>query len=363
MNARELLTQAQIDRSEQTRLAEEFERGNGRTITQFQPTANTADGVVGKTANGGQLTVFNGAQNFDPSLGESYQLQITSGRASLVANSKAQETTLDTTIVNAIVATRSPTTDDPGQRGQLWLNVNQPVEGGIRVAETWAFVSQLGAWHRISGDSIGNISSGEVYPVAVYEVSDDTSLWPVNQTSIVRPISILASPSAAINLGNLIQIASPNYFYVRFGAKFAGIPDDAAISAIDVNLVNSLDNNREMAAIIAIEDNTPDIAGVSTTGTMVDAFLTGPNITTSGTTGISLTRQPGATSYQEILDSGRLSFPVPAFAANVGTTKAFRYRSFPVGLTGAQLKRLIVQIRSTGAVTNAAFISCSVSIY
>lgn len=152
MNARELLAQSQINRPEQTRLAEEAELLALRPV-QFTPTANTADGVVGKTTNGGQLTVFNGAQNFDPTLSESYQLNLSPGRATLVANSKAEPTTEQSSIVNAIVATASPTAEDPGQRDQLWLNVNQDVTDGIRLAEAWVFVQQLGAWHLISGQS------------------------------------------------------------------------------------------------------------------------------------------------------------------------------------------------------------------
>lgn len=154
MNARELLATALIDQPERLQLTEEFERQTP-PAPQFSPTQNTAEGVVGTTSNGGTLTVANGAQGFTPLLNQSYQLNLSQGQASLVANSKPQQTTQDASIVNAIVATRAPTTNDPGQRDQLWFNVNQPLEGSIRIVETWAFISQLGQWHRISGGGGG----------------------------------------------------------------------------------------------------------------------------------------------------------------------------------------------------------------
>ena len=172
VSARELLAQAQIQRPEMNRLAEAAERATGNQVVQFQPTANTRDGVVGATSNGGKLTVFNGAQNFTPETqGQSYQLQLSSSRATLVANSRPQETTGQANNIQPIIATRPPTAEDAGQRGQLWLEIGPPILSQQQVA-AWIYVAELGAYARLGGGGAEEINGyidppiqGTAYPI------------------------------------------------------------------------------------------------------------------------------------------------------------------------------------------------------
>ncbi len=213
-----------------------------------------------------------------------------------------------------------------------------------------------GTWVEVTSSGGGSlVSTGSVSPSAAYVVDTDTDDWPNSQANIVDTQSALIAPYFAA----ILNITSPNYYYFKW--DFASVPDTAAVSVIEISIVNSLGAGREMAAIAAIE-TAPVANGVSTAGTTLDQWIMAPETTLSGSTGASLARAPGSTTYEEILDAGRGEFPVPGSSTGPGTVKTF-LRRIDVAITGAALKNFVLQLRSTSSTNpNAAFISCAASV-
>ena len=209
-SARDILRQAQLDRPESASLAEESDRAASAQVLEATPKANTADGVIVSTTNGGELTVFNGAQGVTPELnGQSYQVQLSGGSARLVVNSKAATVGSTTQQPTDIVATRPPAATDAGQPGQLWLDISPEPSGGVPYAIAYAYIRQLGAYALISAAATA-IQSGNGPPSTEftgtpadqnrYYDRDVNRYWTYN-TDTWKPdsfLSLLATPAATV---------------------------------------------------------------------------------------------------------------------------------------------------------------------
>lgn len=149
-SALELIRAAQIERPDATALAEARERQTPPS-TQIKVVSVGANGITGTTTNGGELTVFSGAQNFTPRAGDILPVNFTAGVARAIDNSRPETTVAPSPPSIPIVNTRAPTTDDGTTPYQLWYDISPGVVGSDRLAELWALLPQLGAWHKISG--------------------------------------------------------------------------------------------------------------------------------------------------------------------------------------------------------------------
>ncbi len=263
-------------------------------------------------------------------------------------------------------------TESPAWKGllQIGVGVGAPVAPGVLNGALYVdpVAGDMYTWNLINSVWNGPIGGGgqgggarpasTLYPSEVFVVNSDTSRWPSGQGDIVEPASILATPFAAgLSGGSLYSITQPNYLYLKW--DFSDVPDSASVNSLVVTIANSLNTGSEMGAIAAIADNS-QANQVSTSGTQLDAWIMGPGITASGSTGQTVARKPGGTSYRDILDLGRSSFPLPALGSTVGTPKTFKRKITPASMSGADLKNFVVQLRATVAI--APFISCYLDV-
>ena len=318
---------------------------------------------IGRTDNGGTITLDNPSGEFIPE-GTSAQVTTSSGGIGQVnlGSSGGTTTNFSAPVRRIRNKLRAPVAgNDFGNAGDFWI-YERPDDAvnGVVPADLYSWSPNQGAYVLAGGQTGGNgiISTGSVFPSAAYVIDDDTDPWPDSQANISNIVSILAASYSTL----LVQLDSPEYLYLKYGENFVGVPDSSPINTIDVIVSNSLLQDREMAAIVAIE-TVAVTDGVAQSGTVIDAFLMTPNLTQTGTVGANLTRIPNNTVYTEIRDAGRPSFPVVALDGITGSAKIFRRRINPVGMTGADIKKLVVQLRSTGTDPgNPVFISCAISI-
>ena len=163
-SALELIRAAQIERPDATALAEARERQTPPS-TQIKVVSVGANGITGTTTNGGELTVFSGAQNFTPRAGDILPVNFTAGVARAIDNSRPETTVAPSPPSIPIVNTRAPTTDDGTTPYQLWYDISPGISGNIRLAELWALLPQLGAWHKVSGGGGTSIQFADGPPV------------------------------------------------------------------------------------------------------------------------------------------------------------------------------------------------------
>lgn len=154
VSARELLAVSQVSRPATADDLEILER-QAPASTQIKVVSVGPEGITGTTADGGEITVSSTAQNFTPRAGDILPVNFTPGVARAVDNSRQQPQETAPELPVPIVQSRAPTATDSSVPYQQWLDISPDLVDGVRLAELWMLLPQLGAWHKISGQGGG----------------------------------------------------------------------------------------------------------------------------------------------------------------------------------------------------------------